>query len=49
MQRADNRKFLEEVNAERALAFAMGCHTRLGEVSQIKIIDVELLQCIGIL
>ena len=47
LQRADDRKFLEEISLERALAFAMGCHTRLGEGSQIKNIDPELLRCIG--
>jgi len=46
MQRADDRNFLEDISPERALAFAMGCHTRLGEGSQIKHIDPELLRCI---
>jgi len=45
-QRADDRKFFEDFNLERSLAFAMGCHKRLGERSQIKNLNADVVRCI---
>ena len=46
-QRAADRLFLEEIGLERALAFAMGGHKRLGERSQIRNFNADVLHSIG--
>jgi hypothetical protein len=47
-EREEDRKILEAGNMpDRMLAFAMGCHGRLGERSQIRAINVDVLNSIG--
>ena len=47
-QRAEDRKILEAGNMpDRMLAFAMGCHKRLGERSQIRAIHDDVLISLG--
>ena len=47
-ERAEDRKILEAGNMpDRMLAFAMGCHKRLGERSQIRAIHDDVLISLG--
>jgi hypothetical protein len=47
-ERAEDRKILEAGNMpDRMLAFVMGCHRRLGERSQIRAINDDVLISIG--
>ena len=46
-ERAEDLNVLVEIGAERVLAFAMGFHKRLGERSNIKNFNSDLLGCIG--
>jgi hypothetical protein len=47
VQRADDRKFLEEMSLERALAFGMDCHNHLGKRFLNKNFNADLVLCIG--